>query len=164
MKTVFTFLMSIFCFFSSLNASESAFMNISDLIKVLKFADNDYQINVDNDWHSFNSIYTDEQGFCYLQTGRKDKYRDESSASANELACILECPDCGRAQTCGLVAKNKNRCSSCRKIFSASALSWECTRCGTQNYLNPEKCGWPFCNCPRYLCDRDEKNNLNTNS
>ncbi len=164
MKIAFIFLLNILSIFNPLLATDGEFVDINDLTKQVKFVDYDYVLEVNNHLYSINSIYSDDRGFCFLQTGKKNKRHDESSTDDDELACIMECPDCGKFQTCGLVSKNKGRCSSCRQIFPASALSWECTRCKTQNYFNPEKCGWPGCNCPRYLCDKDEKKNINTNT
>ena len=157
-------MVSALCAFSTTRATDTLFVTMSDLQNDMVECENgECFVAVDNAWHPIHAVYVDDDGFCYLQTGKKSKkHKSFSSSDEDEFACMLRCPDCGRVQTCSLVSQNKGRCSRCREIFPASALSWKCTNCGTQNYLNPEKCGWPPCRCPRHLCDPDVKNNLNS--
>lgn len=165
-KFLFRFMIGAFFALNSMCADcpDSIYATVSDLESQLVEVDNGvFMIDVDNYLHPLSAFYTDENGFCYLKISKKHKKYNSTDTSENdEMACLLGCPDCGRVQTCSLVVKNKGRCSRCRLIFPASAYSWKCTNCGTQNYLNPERCGVPWCRCLRELCDPDMKTNLNS--
>lgn len=157
MKLLFSLFLSLMVF-SSIHAKEGAYVTFSDIEKSsLRYGDELF-VDVDAQWHPVKSLQSDEYGFYYLLTGRKHKYESSKDSEA-ELSCIVQCPDCSRLQTCTKVAHNKGHCSQCRYIFPASDFSWKCTNCGTQNYLNPVKCGRLDCLCPRHLCDPDVKTN-----
>lgn len=155
-----TLILAALCVFSIAQA-DVPFSTMSDLEnEMVGSVEGEFFIDVNDEWQPIHTILVDENGFCYLPIGKKHKKYESYSDSEEELSCILECPDCGRFQTCSKVTQNKGRCSNCRQIFPASELAWTCTNCGTPNYLNPDKCGWPSCRCPRHLCDPDVKNNV----
>lgn len=157
MKSLFVLFISSLVL-SSMHASEGAYATLSSIEKsTLKYGDELF-VDVDGHWRSVKTLQSDENGFFYILTGGKHKHKSSHNSEA-ELSCIVQCPDCSRLQTCIKVAHNKGRCSQCRYIFPASDFSWKCTNCGTQNYLNPVKCGRLDCLCPRHLCDPDVKTN-----
>ena len=156
MKLIFKFMIGALCIFSSTQGYcvDSPFVTVSDFEeRIVQSGNGESFIKINDAWHPINALHVDDNGYCYLQAGyRGKKYR---SASDSEAACILGCSDCGRVQTCRLVVKNKGRCSACRHIFPANAFSWKCSKCKTQNYFNPERCGLPTCRCLREICDPD---------
>lgn len=102
------------------------------------------------------SLFTDKKGRLYtISAGKKNEYLIPKGKKDSEFMCLLNCPDCGRCQSCRLLARNKGRCSGCRHMFPANAFAWKCNRCKTQNYFNPERCGLPTCRCLREICDSD---------
>ncbi len=163
MNIAVTLVLWFLCSFNVASATDSPFATIATLeTETVASESGELFIDVDDEWHPMSAIEVDDNGFCYLLMGRKHKQNDSFSDSEAELACLLQCPDCGRVQTCSVASKNKGHCSRCWEMLPVSALSWKCTNCGTQNYLNPDKCGWPSCGCPRHLCDPDVKNNRNS--